>query len=92
MWKYAMIMCRRGDFEEDPIHLLVELHDLHGSLSYSDARLATPAELEMAYNDVKRDGVNHWFYDNGEFEWKCCETTGVFRWHWQKNETARLVT
>jgi len=85
-WKYAMILCRRGDFEEDPIHLLVELYNLEHGPFFHEARLSSPEELEMAYKDVKSDGINYWFYDNGKFKWDQREDTNNFTWHWTPNE------
>jgi hypothetical protein len=84
IWKYGMILCRPGDHEEDAIHLLAEIYTIEGKAVFSKASITSPEELAMAYRDVTSDGVNRWFYDNGEFEWKHCEMVKEFRWHWEK--------
>ena len=83
-WKYGMILCRPGDQEEYDLHLLAEIYTVEGEVMFSNASIMSPEELAMAYRDVTRDGVNRWCYDNGEFEWKRCETVKEFRWHWKK--------
>ncbi len=79
-----MILCRSGDQEEDDLHLLAEIYTVEGEVMFSKASIMSPEELAMAYRDVTRDGVNRWFYDNGEFEWKPCSVSGEFRWQWEK--------
>ena len=70
-WKYGMILVEKdqaGD-ESENIHELVELYeDDDGNWnSFCKARIMSVVELERAHEDVKRDGVNTWFYENGEF-------------------------
>ena len=38
--------------------------------SYAPVRLMSVEELEEAHKDVKRDGINYYFWDNGKFNWK----------------------
>jgi len=72
-WKYAMILVHIDSTDPGEIQescQLVELYDLEdggGYSSYTKANLLTPADLEMAAQDVARDGVNRWFYENGSF-------------------------
>jgi len=79
-WKYAMV---KVDFEwwpevEDsinPVCILAEVYD-DGDGKYTSwcyAHPSNPQELEMAYQDVRRDGVNEWFYKNGTFN-RCPRT------------------
>jgi hypothetical protein len=72
-WKYAMILVHIDSTDPDAIEescQLVELYDLedeNGYSSYAKAGLLTPRDLEMAAEDVSKDGVNRWFYENGSF-------------------------
>jgi len=94
-YKYAMLLVDREKFSEDDIedhHCLVELYqDDDGSegTSFCMATVASPTELEHAYKDVKRDGVNTWFYENGKFTYKVKQApngVSVGYWDWERRK------
>jgi hypothetical protein len=39
----------------------------------------------MAVEDIERDGINTWFYENGIFKWKQ-EENNCWGWDWTPNE------
>jgi len=85
MWKYAMIKIDFPGLWEAEDHCeLVELYkDNTGEYTaFSKARIKTFKELEAAYVDVLKDGVNNWFAENGVFEWN---SDNEF-WDWTKNK------
>jgi hypothetical protein len=93
-YKYAMLLVDREKFSEDDIedhHCLVELYqDDDGEwTSFCMATVASPSELEHAYKDVKRDGVNTWFYENGKFTYKVKQApngVSVGHWDWERGK------
>jgi len=69
-WKYGLILISIEDKDTDyesEICELVELYqDKNGNYtSWCKARINSLEELTNAYNDIQRDGINHWFYKNG---------------------------
>ena len=68
-WKYAMI--KVSESPSGDVCWLVEIFkDENGSYStYIPVRLMSIKEVEAAYLDVKRDGVNYYFWNNGKFRW-----------------------
>ena len=86
MWKYALIKIDYPDLwegEGDYCELVEVYQDSQGQFtSFNEVRIHSIEELEKAYNDAKRDGVNTWFSDNGIFTWdkkdKC--------WSWRKHD------
>ena len=40
-------------------------------------------DIEKLYNDVRRDGVNTWFYKNGSFS---CDPEKE-KWEWEATKT-----
>tara|TARA_R110000824_G_scaffold24884_20_gene87180 strand:+ start:221 stop:493 length:273 start_codon:yes stop_codon:yes gene_type:complete len=85
MWKYGLIKIDYpGLWEIDEYCELVELYkDSNGDYaSFTMARIKSLKELQNAYDDVFKDGVNTWFADNGTFEWDSAEKF----WVWQKNK------
>jgi len=86
MWKYGLIKIDYPDLWEADGHYceLVELYaDADNNFtSFCKARINSPKELENAYSDIKRDGINTWFSDNGIFSWNREDKF----WDWIKNE------
>jgi len=88
-WKFGMILVEICERTGEEICELVELYTLEKEDEYSvwcQARIMSPDELEMAYHDVRRDGVNRWFYENGTFSRELDEDMGMRQWNWQPNE------
>jgi len=68
---------------------LVELYALDKPEEYSmwcKARIMGPGDLELAYEDIQRDGVDRWFYENGTFTSEINEYTGEQTWDWEAND------
>lgn len=85
MWKYGLIKIDYPDlWETEEYCELVELYkDNKGDYtSFSRARIKSIEELEQAYSDIRIDGVNEWFADNGTFKWNIEEKF----WDWEKND------
>ena len=85
-WKYALILVHIEDEGEDiesEICELVELYVIDGSPAYCKARINSPEELRNACNDVDRDGINRWFYENGAFTYVFDEEVGQRGWDWR---------
>ena len=72
-WKYAMILTNIEVSElglEKEIYKLVELYessDGSGFTAFCNTNIESPEELIRAASDVKKDGINKWFYNNGTF-------------------------
>jgi len=80
-WKYGLILVIKDetDSEEDEYELVELMQDQEGNwTSFCKARIHSMVELERAYADVKRDGPNKWFYENGKFT----PDESNF-WHWK---------
>ena len=83
MWKYGLIKINYPDlWETDEYCELVELYKdgEGGYTSFSKARINSFEELQTAYVDISRDGINTWFSENGIFTWN---SEGKF-WEWEK--------
>ena len=83
--KYGLILCDLSDECPDghkPKCRLVELldHNQDGHYeSFEETRIESLEELKRAYKDISRDGINLWFYKNGNFfidPW-----TGTLEWN-----------
>jgi hypothetical protein len=89
-WKYGMILVQIDPEDGEELYELVELYDMGGdemtSPAFARARLMSSKELTMAYQDVQRDGVNRWFYDNGTFIWGRDEVIEPWAWDWTPHE------
>ena len=56
-----------------PKCFIAEVYDLDRDghyESFCEARIESMEELKKAYEDIRRDGVNMWFYTNGIFSKK----------------------
>ena len=85
-WKYGMILVEVTDDGEETCEL-VELYDMDEDgqhEAFCRARVLSPEELAAAAADVARDGVNRWFFENGEFVWQFSEDRSW--WNWKKVE------
>jgi hypothetical protein len=88
-WKFGMILVEICEQTGEEICELVELYTLEKEDEYSvwcQARLMSPDELELAYADVRRDGINRWFYENGTFSFEFDAEMGTRQWDWEPNE------
>jgi len=78
-WKYALI--KVDEEESEDICELVELYSIDEEWdSFCRAKVLSLEELENAYNDIKADGANLWFWDNGKFSWDY----EYQWWEWEK--------
>jgi hypothetical protein len=85
-WKYGMILVEIADDGEETCEL-VELYDMDEDghhEAFCRARVMSPEELAAAAEDVERDGVNRWFFENGDFVWQFSEERSW--WNWKKRE------
>jgi len=83
-WKYGMIKVAAPTEEVEQINLLVELYDLDKDgfhEAYVPANITNLDDLEFAYRDIRRDGINTWFFYNGKFEW-CVSEEKQYNWEW----------
>jgi hypothetical protein len=79
-WKYALIRVADNPDTSESQEMVSELYfDTDGNyLSYVPARINSMIELETAYTEVLEDGLNEWFYENGEFYY---DLVGGY-WEW----------
>jgi hypothetical protein len=82
-WKYALILSdETADFPDGhkPSCFLAEVYDLDNDghyESFCEAEIENVQDFKHAYEDIIKDGVNIWFYQNGNFS---KTATG---WDWQ---------
>ena len=87
-WKYGLIkvdVLDEGTEFEEQLNMLVELYPLGENGEYDSfckADLRSLQELDMARGNIVRDGINTFFYDNGEFEWD----SDAREWDWIPDE------
>tara|TARA_B100000131_G_scaffold168602_1_gene162995 strand:+ start:12214 stop:12546 length:333 start_codon:yes stop_codon:yes gene_type:complete len=82
-WKYGLIKIEHPSVEDDYCEL-VELFQTGASGEYDafcKARINSIQELNSAYEDVEKDGVNYWFSKNGTFS----AAKGDNFWDWERN-------
>ena len=71
------------DIDKDVCELVELFQNDEGEYtSFSQPFLTHPHDLELALKDVKRDGINYYFYNNGTFAW---QKDACF-WDWKKHE------
>jgi len=83
-WKYAQVKvletrCIDGS-PEDGCEIF-ELYDIDGAgefMSFCSSHFVCLKDLKMAIEDIERDGINTWFYENGIFEYIDGE------WEWSR--------
>ena len=92
-WKYALVKVGTEEWPEidvaEPICMLCEIYDLTGNgkfTAHCSARIQTPGDLKRAYDDVQRDGINEWFYNNGTFTYD--HKTG--HWNYKYNDDVEI--
>jgi hypothetical protein len=68
-WKYGLILVQKGNTPDEDQCELVELYSNEDKeyTSFCKAVIISKEDLFRAYEDVDRDGVNTYFYDNGKF-------------------------
>jgi hypothetical protein len=87
-WKYGLIKVNvqdEGTEFEEQVNMLVELYPLGEDGEYDAfcrADLRSLQELDMARGDIVRDGINTFFFDNGEFIWD----SEARSWDWIPDE------
>ena len=62
-WKYGLI---KVDVREEGTEFEEQVNMID---AFCRADLSSLQELDMARGDIVRDGINTFFYDNGEFTW-----------------------
>ena len=88
-WKFGMILVEILEETGEEVCELVELYALDKPGEYSmwcKARIMGPSDLALAYEDIQRDGVERWFYENGTFTSEINEYTGEQTWDWEAND------
>ena len=67
-WKYGLIKIAEEDGEVCHSEI-VELYsnDTGEFTSFCAARFSHVKDVEVANKQIQKDGLNNWFYDNGEF-------------------------
>jgi len=88
-WKFGMILVEVVEETGEEICELVELYAIDKEDEYAmycKARIMCPGDLELAYQDIKKDGVNRWFYENGTFKFEMDDDLGERSWDWEPNE------
>lgn len=61
-----------------------ELVELWPCGFYCRPSITTPETLRVALQDVEKDGVNTWFWENGRFTWSIKEKF----WSWEATSIA----
>tara|TARA_R100000808_G_C2115365_1_gene128169 strand:+ start:315 stop:593 length:279 start_codon:yes stop_codon:yes gene_type:complete len=87
-WKYGMIKVAEATEDMEQINMLVELYDLDRDglyEAYAPANIINLDDLEFAYRNIHRDGINTWFFRNGKFEWTP-EQDKQYVWAWTPNK------
>jgi hypothetical protein len=87
-WKYGLIKVSIEDegteFEEQINHLVELYPDENGNYTaFCNARLVSIEELDFALNDIKADGINEYFFNNGKFNWDVCENCYTSDLDWE---------
>lgn len=87
-WKYGLIKVsinNEGTEFEDQTNHIVELYPDKNQnyTSFCNSRLMSAEELEFALNDIKEDGINEYFFDNGKFTWDTCNTCHTSELDWE---------
>jgi hypothetical protein len=87
-WKYGLIKVSiedEGTEFEEQINHLVELYPDENCnyTSFCDARLMSIEELEFALKDIKADGINEYFFNNGKFNWDICKNCYTSKLDWE---------
>ena len=72
--------------EGEEVCQLSELFTINGDPAFCKTDLLSVQELNLASQDVQRDGINKWFYENGTFSWEKEEDMHNYSWHWTPNE------
>jgi len=86
MWKYGLIKIKYDGLwdaiDGNDYCELVELYcDARGNYtSFCNSNIHSLKELNDAYTDIHRDGINTWFSENGIFTWNSEDKF----WDWTK--------
>ena len=78
-WRYSLVKIDE-DLNGEPMCLLLELcafEDEFGLGFFREVQITSAYELQKAFFDVTLEGVNHSFFDEGEFY---RDERGVLRW------------
>lgn len=78
-WRYSLVKIDE-DLNGEPMCLLLELcafEDEFGLGFFREVQITSFYELQKAFFDVTVEGVNHTFYEEGEFH---RDEFGVLRW------------
>ena len=79
--KYGLILVHQenGDDYNELVELF--LNNKTGEwTSFCKLHVSSVSELKDAYNDIKKDGLNTWFFNNGKFEW--IKDNYNYKWDW----------
>ena len=92
-WKYGLIKVdveyEGTDLEEQTNHLVELFPDENGNYtSFCDARIMSIEELEFALSDIRSDGINEYFFNNGKFNYEVCEKCYNSKLDWEEQNNA----
>tara|TARA_Y100000310_G_scaffold40276_1_gene37797 strand:+ start:2414 stop:3082 length:669 start_codon:yes stop_codon:yes gene_type:complete len=86
-WKYAQLLVNIDEDGEEQ-YIIAEIYPLGDNGEYETfcaAHLYEQTDLRLALEDIEKDGINRWFYDNGTFAWTQ-DKIPQWPWDWKKNE------
>jgi|7_EtaG_2_1085326.scaffolds.fasta_scaffold00505_19 hypothetical protein len=81
-WKYGLILVEESQDKQS-----CQIYELYQNQNDEWTILAKPSidsldNVEKLYADIKADGINRWFYDNGIFLYHSDKE----KWEWHKRE------
>ena len=83
MWKYAQVKVKDIDDNDNELtdeYQVFEVYDLDNDGVYeafSKPSLIDLESLKMAITDIERDGINTWFYENGDVKKATAYDSGI---------------
>jgi len=79
-WKYSLVLVKQ-DGEKATCQIYELYKDIAGEwTSLCVPRIDSVVEVEKLYKDIKRDGINKWFYNSGTFLYNSQKN----EWQWEK--------
>ena len=79
-WKYGLVLVRQ-DGGRDTCQIYELYKDIQGQwTSFSSPRIDSVEDVEKLHRDIKKDGINKWFYNNGEFLYNSQKN----EWEWER--------
>ena len=81
-WKYGLVLVGSRNNKQ-----ICEIYELYQDENdewtlFAAALVDSMEEVEKLYNDIKRDGMNTWFYENGKFLYNLEKE----KWEWEREK------